>query len=222
MSKKSREEALSKAADSATEDPSDTAMVPENGDGTANLATTAKAQGAMLDLTQMAQRTALLKSDEQMEALELAMGIDKAEIETIAAGSLPFWPAFPGAMIIGTVQSSRQVPTRFKTPNNPKGLVTLYTVAVEKSCLAGTLDGEIYETEPGDLISVLERAVLKELATRIGQKVGILCVGKKEGKEFSYWDYKIVGKRRSPQEIQASAQLAMANTQVRALPEARG
>ena len=76
----------------------------------------------------------------------------------------------------------------------------------ERSCLAGTLDGEIFELQPGENITLLERTVMKELQTRVGQKVGILCLGKKMGKTYEYWDYKILGRKRSAQEFQAAIQ----------------
>ena len=169
-------------------------------------------------LTVQAQQLSKMQGSAQLKALEEAMGIDSADIEVIAAGSLPFWPAFAGAVLVGTIQGRREVKTQFKTPLNPDGLVGVYTLRVEnRTCLAGTLDGEIFELHPGDAITVLERAVMKELRTRIGQKVGILCVGKKEGKQFSYWDYKILGQRRSAEEIQAASQQFMASVQAKQL-----
>lgn len=174
------------------------------------------------DLTVKAKQLAGLTSREQLKALEQEMGIDAADVEVIAAGSLPFWPAYAGAMLVGTIQGRREVSTQYRTDVNPSGRVGVYTVRIEgKPVLAGTLDGEIFELNPGDNISVLERTVMKELQTRIGQKVGILCLGKKPSKNgFSYWDYKILGQRRNAEQIQAASQLAMANLQARQL-EAR-
>jgi len=170
------------------------------------------------NLTQQANQTALMSAKDQLKALEESLGIDSADIEVIAAGKLPFWPAFAGAVLIGTVMSRREVTTQYKSPQNPTGAVGIYTVRVEqRPCLSGTLDGEISELNPGENITVLERTVLKELQTRIGQQVAILCVGKVPGKSFSYWDYKIVGKRRSPEQIQAASMQAMANLQMKQL-----
>ncbi len=155
-----------------------------------------------------------------MRALESAMGVDRADVEVIAAGKLPFWPAYAGAMLIGIVENRRTVKTQFVTDLNPTGEVGVYTLKVtDRPCLAGTLDGEVFELNPGDAITVLERTVIKELQTRIGQKVGILCTGKSKGKKFEYWDYKIVGERRNAEQVQAAAQLAMANLQVKQLSE---
>lgn len=169
-------------------------------------------------LTNQSQQLAKLQGSAQMRALEEAMGVDAADVEVIAAGSLPFWPAFAGAILVGTIQGRREVKTQYKTPVNPEGVVGVYTLRVEqRACLAGTLDGEIFELNPGDNITVLERSVMKELRTRIGQKVGILCVGKKEGKQFTYWDYKIIGVKRSADQIMAASQQFMASVQAKQL-----
>jgi hypothetical protein len=169
-------------------------------------------------LARQAQATAALQGKDQMRALEDALGLDSAEVEVIAGGKLPFWPAYAGAIIVGTIQSRREVETRWKSPQNPNGIVGLYTVLIQKRpCLAGTLDGEVFELQPGDSIQVLERSVLKELQFRIGQQVGILCVGKVSGKQFNYWDYRIVGERRSAEQVQAAAQMAMAQLQTKQL-----
>lgn len=178
----------------------------------------AKAVSTVPTLATDAQKLAKLQSAEQLRALEDAMGIDVADVEVIAAGSLPFWPAYAGAMLIGTIQNRRDVKTQWKTPNNPDGLVGVYTVRIEnRPCLAGTLDGEIFELNPGELITLLERSVMKELRTRVGQKIGVLCLGKKEGRIFNYWDYKIIGQQRNAAQIQAAAQLAMAGLQAKQL-----
>lgn len=156
---------------------------------------------------------------QQLKALEEALGIDAADVEVVAAGSLPFWPAFAGAIVCGTIQGYREVSTKFKTPANPNGNVGIYTLRVERlPCLGGTLDGEVFDVQPGDLVTVLERTVIKELRTRIGQKVAILCMGKKSGRNgFDYWDYKIVGEKRSLEEVRLANELASAN--IRQLPE---
>lgn len=170
------------------------------------------------DLTKEAQKLATATPKEQLRALEDLMGVDSADVEVIAAGKLPFWPAYAGAVIKGTIQNRREVATQYKTPQNPNGVVGLYTLRVEdRPCMGATLDGEVFEVQPGENITVLERAVMEELRTRIGQKVAILCVGKQKGRTFSYWDYKIVGQKRSAEEIQAASQLAMANLQARQL-----
>lgn len=175
------------------------------------------------DLTKEAQKLATLTPREQLKALEDIMGVDSADVEVIAAGKLPFWPAYAGAVIKGTIQNRREVSTQFKTPLNPTGVVGLYTFRVEdKPCMGATLDGEVFEVQPGDSITVLERAVMKELRTRIGQTVAILCVGKEKGRTFSYWDYKIVGQKRDAAQIQAAAQLAMANLQAKQLEAGNG
>lgn len=184
------------------------------------LAKTGVTAPTVATMTKEAQALATLKGREQLKALEEAMGVDAADVEVIAAGSLPFWPAFAGAILVGTVQNRREVKTQFKTDLNPEGIVGVYTVRVEqRPCLAGTLDGEVFEMAPGDVISLLERSVMKELRGRIGQKVGILCLGKKQGKQFSYWDYKILGERRSSEEIQAASQQLMAGLQAKQLEE---
>lgn len=172
----------------------------------------------LADLTVQAQSLAKMTPGEQLKALERDLGIGADEVEVIAAGKLPFWPAYAGAVLIGTIQGRREVKTQFRSPTNPDGVVGLYTVKVEqKPCLAGTLDGEVFELHPGDNISVLERSVMKELRTRIGQQVAILCVGKTQGKQFSYWDYKILGKKRDAAQIQAASMQAMAAVQAKQL-----
>lgn len=155
-----------------------------------------------------------MSDKDQMAALEQMLDCSSAEIEAIATGRLPFWPAMAGLMIHGVIVGLREVPTRF-------GIARLYTLTLKRPAMAQTLDGEVFELPPGENISVLERTVLKELATREGQEVGILCAGKKQGSgKFAYWDYKIVGVRRTPDQIQAAAQMAMARMQARALPAA--
>ncbi len=189
-------------------------MSTKNKEKTETTAEMVRNPAGVNNLAITAQATAALTSKEQLKALEESMGIDAQDVEVIAAGKLPFWPAFAGAMCIGTIQSRREVPTSF-------GSVGVYTVKLEKKdCLAATLDGEVFELPPGDLITVLERAVLKELQTRIGQTVGILCTGKVKGSEYSYWDYKILGVKRSAEQIQAASMQAMAGVQAKQL-EAR-
>lgn len=177
----------------------------------------------LADLTVQAHALAKMTPAEQLRALEKDLGIGADDVEVIAAGKLPFWPAYAGAVLVGVIQGRREVKTQFRSPTNPDGVVGLYTVKVtQKKCLAGTLDGEVFELNPGDNISVLERSVMKELRTRIGQEVAILCVGKTTGKQFSYWDYKILGKKRDAAQIQAASMQAMAAVQAKQLEGPRG
>jgi|SRR6185369_1452874 len=172
------------------------------------------------DLTKQAAENASLTASEKMRRLQASLGAD--EIEVIAAGKLPFWPALAGAEIVGVINARRDVVTRFKSERNPTGEIGVYTFTVSKPCLAGTLDGEIYQLDAGDSITVLERKVLEELKTRIGQKVAIHCVGKvlnKEGNE--YWDYIVVGARRTAEQIQAASMQAMVAMQQKQLEAAK-
>jgi len=163
------------------------------------------------NLAIQAQQTAAMTSKDQLKALEASMGVGAEDIEVIVAGKLPFWPAFAGAILVGTIQARREVPTEF-------GNAGLYTVRVEnQKCLAATLDGEVFELDPGDLITVLERIVLQELRARMGQKVGILCVGKTKGSGNAYWDYKVLGAKRTADQVQASSMQALASLQMKQL-----
>lgn len=169
---------------------------------------------ATADTKSAAVSIAELSDRAQMEQLQLMLDCEPAEIEAIATGRLPFWPAIPGLMLHGVVAGHRDIPTAY-------GLARLYTLTLKKPAAAQTLDGEIFELPAGEQISVLERTVLRELETREGQEVGILNAGKKAGKKFSYWDYKIVGVRRTAEQVQAAAQMAMArmqSAQLRQLP----
>lgn len=159
-----------------------------------------------------AQQNALMTSKDQLKALEESMGVGAEDVEVIVAGKLPFWPAFAGTILVGTVQARREVTTEF-------GVAGIYTVKVEnQNCMAATLDGEVFELTPGDLITVLERQVLKELQARMGQKVGILCAGKIKGGKFGqYWDYKILGVKRTAEQVQAASMQAMASLQMKQL-----
>lgn len=178
------------------------------------LATTGD-EGSMVPADPRAQALAEMSDKEQIAELEKLLDCSPAEIEAIATGRLPFWPAHAGLVIHGTIVGQRVVPTVY-------GEAKLYTLQLKRPSIAMTLDGEIFELGIGENISVLERTVLKELEYREGQEVGILCAGKKKGKgKFDYWDYKVVGVRRTPDQVQAAAQLAMARLQSRAaLPAA--
>jgi hypothetical protein len=190
---------------------SDALAVTGQEEPSTGLATTGQNTG--LDVSKLSDK-------EQVEALERLLDCSAAEIEAIATGRLPFWPAIAGQIAVGTIVGQREVPTRF-------GIARLYTMTLSKPALAQTLDGEIFELPIGENISILERAVLKELTMREGQKLAIVNAGKKLGSSgFSYWDYKIVGVQRTSAQIQAAAQMAMARMQARmpvpALPSAKG
>lgn len=215
MAKNKREEMLDAQADSVTTDEDSDISPRTNGESS-----------AMTAGGRTPAELALALEKEQMSALENILGLDASEIEVIAGGRLPFWPAIPGNIVAGTIDSTREVPTQWGTKDNPKGLVTLYTMTVERQAMAQTLDGEIFTVESGEQISILERSVLKELQTRIGQRVAILCVGKKQGKVNKYWDYRVIGQKRTPEQVQAAAMMTMAKLQqsqsARALPPSAG
>jgi hypothetical protein len=208
MSKKNKDAAMRDDAESVTDEER-----TEGGEESTDLVT--RQTEAMANLGVRALDIEGMSDDEQMTELEKLLDCRPEEIEAIATGRLPFWPAMAGQLIHGVLVGQREVPTRF-------GTAKLYTLNLKRPAVAQTLDGEIFELPAGENISVLERVVLKELAMREGQEVGILCVGKKrrEGAKFAYWDYKIVGRRQSPAEVQAAAQKAMARMQMRALPQA--
>lgn len=149
---------------------------------------------------QNAKRVEAMSTSEQFKALQELIGGDSmADLEVIVAGKLPFWPALAGAMLVGTLENVNDIDTKF-------GSVGVYTVSVDKPCLAGNADGELFELRPGELITVLERTVMKALRTHVGQKVGIVCTGKAHSKNgFDYYDYRIVGKRRTAEEKQLNA-----------------
>lgn len=169
-------------------------------------ATAAAATVAPNGLTNLATKTA----SEQMKALQEMLGGDAGDVEVILGGTLPFWPAVAGAVLVGVIQNYSTRITKYKNEKNPTGEVGLYTFQVqERSALAGTSDGEVFEVQPGDLINVLERDVMKEFRTHIGQRVAVLNLGKKMGRNgFEYWDYKVIGKRRTAEQIQAANALA--------------
>jgi hypothetical protein len=59
---------------------------------------------------------------------------------------------------------------------------------------------------------------MKEFRGREGQKVAILNLGKKTSKNgFGYWDFKVLGKKRTAEQIQAASQQLMASLQAKAL-----
>lgn len=166
--------------------------------------------------------------EEQIAALYASLGVtDPSQIEVIVSGKLPFWPAIPGALLTGVIQGRRVIPTRYKTPQNPDGLVGMYTVKLTKPGIGGMVQSESGKTptvvmldlDSGNSLTVLERAMLKEMENRVGQTVSILCVGKTMGQNgFEYWDYRVIGLPRTHEQIQSAALMAMAATQSRALP----
>lgn len=165
--------------------------------------------------------------EEQIAALYASLGVtDPSQIEVILSGKLPFWPAIPGALLTGVIQGRRVQPTRFKSPKNPDGLVGIYTINLLKPGIGAMVESKsgalptvvMLDLDAGNNVTVLERALLKDMETRIGQTVSILCVGKVMGKEFEYWDYRIIGLPRTHEQIQSAALMAMAATQSRALP----
>jgi hypothetical protein len=206
MSKKNKDAAMMSDAESVTDD--------EN-EGSTNLATRDENIESALTMASDERTLAIaaMSDKEQMEELVKLLDCHPEEIEAIATGRLPFWPAIPGKMVVGVLVGQREVPTRF-------GTAKLYTLNLKRPSIAATLDGEVFELPAGENISILERIVLKELAMREGQEIGILCAGKKKTRsgKFEYWDYKIAGVRRTAEQVQASAQMAMARLQVRALP----
>lgn len=157
-------------------------------------------------LTNLATKSAA----EQMQQLQEMLGGDAADVEVVIGGTLPFWPAVAGAVLVGTIQKREVRQTKYVSEKNPTGEVGLYIFRVEeRAALAGTADGEIFEAAPGDFINVLEREVMKEFQTRIGQKVVILNLGKKPSKNGThYWDYKVLGQKRTAEQIQAANAMA--------------
>ncbi len=152
--------------------------------------------GSVHDLTKVAAEHAKLTPAEKMRIVRDMFG--EAGFEVLAGGKLPFWPALKGATIKGRIVGHRTAPTRFKSPENPEGLVGIFTLeVVDQPALAGNKDGEIFQVNPGDLITVLERKVLSEMLKAQGRVVGIHCLGKvlsASGNE--YWDY-LVGAQRA-------------------------
>lgn len=130
------------------------------------------------------------------------LGLNDADMEVVAAGKIPFWPAYAGALLMGTVQSYGTRTTRFETEDNPTGAVGVFIVRVEgESVLGGNSDGEVFEVKPGEMITVLERTVMKSLGAEKaqGKKIGILCLGKERGEKFDYWDYQVMASRPAQQ-----------------------
>lgn len=149
-------------------------------------------------LMNQANKVAALSGHDQLRALQAAMDLNDADVEIIAAGKLPFWPALAGAMIVGTIVGYDVRQTRLKDKETGENMsVGVYTFQVDRPTLAGNSDGEVFEAAKGDVLTVLERKVIEKLRGREGQKVGILCLGKVTGSNgFDYYDYKIVGFRR--------------------------
>lgn len=166
--------------------------------------------------------------EQQMAALYDSLGItDPGQVEVIAGGKLPFWPAIAGAVLAGTITGRRDIPTRFKTRENPQGLVGVYTIQLKRPAVGammtvadskGTMALEYMDLPAGQAVTVIERAMLKELSSRLNQDIAILCVGQVPGRNgFSYWDYRIIGIKRTAEQISAGAMAAMAEMQKRQL-----
>jgi hypothetical protein len=110
--------------------------------------------------------------------------------EIVAGGDGTYWPARKGETIHGIIVERYEVPTRFKSVANPKGLIGLYSVKLLHPCVAITRDGEEIIAEPGKIIIVLERCMLKRLQDAVGKEVALVCKGKGETKSRqSLWDY---------------------------------
>jgi hypothetical protein len=145
-----------------------------------------------------------------------------AEMEVIVAGKTPYWPGnIPKMVCAGRLQGWREIPTRLVVSGVQLKAI-LHTVELMHPCYAVTPDdGEMVVLPKGKIVTVLERTMLKDLRDRIGQIVFIGCVGKRASKNgFSYYEYKVMGLRQTPQEMQASAQMSMAKNQARMLEQA--
>ena len=126
-------------------------------------------------------------------------GRDDIEVEMIIVGAnAGYWAPEKGAWIHGTLVNRFEVATKY-------GPVGLYTVRVANSVNAQTRDGEVFQTKPGDLISVLERAMLKHLAAHVGKEIVVRCEGESETHDGqTLWNYTgAVVNKRSPGGTQA-------------------
>jgi hypothetical protein len=143
---------------------------------------------------------AKLSATDRLRRLQNLIGGNASDVEVISAGKLPFWPAFEGAELIGTVKGRREVPTQY-------GPATLYTVALEGPTVAANQDGEPFAAKAGDLITVLERTVLKGLEDCVGKRVAIMCLGKvtsgSSGNE--YYDYMVFAQKPAAPALPATA-----------------
>lgn len=165
-----------------------------------------------------------------LDVVRAIKGDSSREIEIISAGKTAYWPGNQPRMVVaGRLQSMREVPTRLVIKEK-QVKATLYTMLLTQPCYGmvptkTTADGEVIDAHievipPGQIVTVLERAMLRDLRFRLGQEVFIGCKGKqRSGNGFSYYEYVVIGVRQTPAEMQASAQMAMANMQAKSLDQ---
>lgn len=138
---------------------------------------------AKKDAMEVAPDGSLVKFE---DLIKLVAGKDNIEVEMIIVGSnAGYWAPEAGAGIHGILVNRFEVDTQY-------GMVGLYTVQVGDRipCTYSTKDGELFTAKPGDLVSVLERAMLKQLAGHIGKEVVIQCLGKSETTDGNtLWNY---------------------------------
>lgn len=165
-----------------------------------------------------------------LDVVRSLKGESSREIEVISAGKTAYWPGnTPRMVVAGRLQGVREVPTRLVIKGKQLK-ATLYTLLLTQPCYGMvpskvTADGEVLDAHlevipSGKIVTVLERAMLRDLRFRMGQEVFIGCKGKQHSANgFDYYEYVVVGMRQTAAEVQASAQMAMAHMQAKAMEQ---
>lgn len=108
----------------------------------------------------------------------------------ISGGADHYWPAEPGMMLRGELLTVDERKTNLMVDGKLAN-ARFYTVQLTAPTIGMTSDGEMVEMQPGMLISVLERTMLRKLEADIGKEILLTCDGKGTTKRgLALWKYR--------------------------------
>ncbi len=116
--------------------------------------------------------------------------------EVIVSGSVPYWNPSPkgGEVLAGELLRRQEITANV---NGKPMQAFLYMIKIMAPCRANAItpDGEPIVAEAGEIVSVIERTILRELREHVGKEVAIFCDGKGTNKAGQpLWRFRVAGK----------------------------